>query len=82
MQPPPIAAQGTPPGPVADLLRLNTGVPPTSAADRSRLGLLAERTDSLIKLRASEITPPDEKTASPAARRSAEKAAVDQRIAF
>lgn len=26
---PPIAAPGTPPGPVADLLRLNTGVPPT-----------------------------------------------------
>ena len=26
---PPIAAAGTPAGPVADLLRLNTGVPPT-----------------------------------------------------
>lgn len=26
---PPIAAPGTPPGPIADLLRLNTGVPPT-----------------------------------------------------
>lgn len=38
---PPIAAAGTPPGPVADLLRLNTGVSPTPAAERSRLGLLA-----------------------------------------
>jgi len=37
---PPIAAPGTPPGPVADLLRLNTGVPPTPAANRSRLGVL------------------------------------------
>lgn len=38
---PPIAASGTPAGPIADLLRLNTGVPPTPAASRSRLGLLA-----------------------------------------
>jgi hypothetical protein len=30
-----------PPGPVADILRLNTGVPPTPAARRKRLGLLA-----------------------------------------
>jgi len=37
---PPIAAPGTPTGPVADLLRLNTGVPATSAASRSRLGVL------------------------------------------
>jgi hypothetical protein len=37
---PPIAAAGTPPGPVADLLRLNTGVGPTPAGLRSRLGLL------------------------------------------
>ncbi len=37
---PPIAAPGTPPGPLADLLRLNTGVPPTPAATRSRLGLV------------------------------------------
>src|SRR5581483_1988392 len=37
---PPIAAPGTPAGPVADLLRLNTGVPPTSPASASRLGLL------------------------------------------
>lgn len=37
---PPIAAPGTPPGPVADLLRLNTGVPPTPPANASRLGLL------------------------------------------
>ncbi len=36
----PIAAPGTPAGPVADLLRLNTGVPPTPYAQRSRLGLL------------------------------------------
>ena len=37
---PPIAAPGTPPGPFADLLRLNTGVPPTPIAARSRLGLV------------------------------------------
>jgi Domain of unknown function (DUF4331) len=38
---PPIAAPGTPAGPIADLLRLNTGVAPTPMANRSRLGLLA-----------------------------------------
>jgi hypothetical protein len=38
---PPIAAAGTPPGPIADLLRLNTGVAPTPAASANRLGLLA-----------------------------------------
>ncbi len=38
---PPIAAPGTPAGPIADLLRLNTGVPPTPMASRRRLGLLA-----------------------------------------
>ena len=37
---PPIAATGTPAGPVADLLRLNTGVAPTPPASASRLGLL------------------------------------------
>lgn len=37
---PPIAAPGTPAGPVADLLRLNTGVPPTDPMVASRLGLL------------------------------------------
>ncbi len=37
---PPIAAPGTPAGPVADMLRLNTGVPPTPQASRKRLGLL------------------------------------------
>ncbi len=37
---PPIAAPGTPKGPIADLLRLNTGVAPTPAANRSRLGVL------------------------------------------
>jgi hypothetical protein len=39
---PPIAAVGTPPGPVADLLRLNTGVPPTPLVSTAfnRLGLL------------------------------------------
>ena len=37
---PPIAAAGTPAGPVADLLRLNTGVPPTTAGNRRRLGVL------------------------------------------
>lgn len=38
---PPIAAAGTPAGPVADLLRLNTGVPPTMPASINRLGLVA-----------------------------------------
>jgi Domain of unknown function (DUF4331) len=37
---PPIAAPGTPGGPIADLLRLNTGVAPTPPASASRLGLL------------------------------------------
>ena len=37
---PPIAAAGTPPGPIADLLRLNTGVPATPPAMASRLGLI------------------------------------------
>ena len=37
---PPVAAAGTPTGPVADLLRLNTGIPATPMAQRSRLGLL------------------------------------------
>jgi hypothetical protein len=38
---PPIAAPGTPAGPIADLLRLNTGVAPTPMPNRRRLGLLA-----------------------------------------
>ena len=38
---PPIAAAGTPAGPIADLLRLNTGVAPTPYDKRSRLGLIA-----------------------------------------
>jgi hypothetical protein len=39
---PPIAASGTPSGPIADLLRLNTGIPPTApgSSSVSRLGLL------------------------------------------
>jgi Domain of unknown function (DUF4331) len=37
---PPIAAPGTKAGPVADLLRLNTGVAPTDPDKASRLGLL------------------------------------------
>ena len=37
---PPIAAAGTPTGPIADLLRLNTGVAPTPVASASRLGVL------------------------------------------
>lgn len=37
---PPIAAPGTPTGPVADLLRLNTGVAPTPAVSQNRLGLI------------------------------------------
>lgn len=38
---PPIAAPGTTAGPIADLLRLNTGIPPTPEPSRRRLGLLA-----------------------------------------
>jgi len=38
---PPIAPPGTPPGPIADLLRLNTGVLSTPSGSRSRLGQLA-----------------------------------------
>jgi hypothetical protein len=38
---PPIAAAGTPSGPAADLLRLNTGVAPTPPDSASRLGLIA-----------------------------------------
>lgn len=38
---PPIAAPGTPKGPVADLLRLNTGIPPAPKASRRRLAVLA-----------------------------------------
>jgi hypothetical protein len=37
---PPIAASGTPAGPVADMLRLNMGVAPRPANDIDRLGLL------------------------------------------
>ena len=37
---PPIAASGTTTGPIADLLRLNTGVAPTAPDKASRLGLL------------------------------------------
>jgi hypothetical protein len=37
---PPIAATGTPEGPIADLLRLNTGVPATPYAAANRLGLI------------------------------------------
>jgi hypothetical protein len=37
---PPIAAPGTRAGPLADLLRLNTGVVPTPQGSRRRLGLL------------------------------------------
>jgi Domain of unknown function (DUF4331) len=38
---PPIAASGTPAGPIADLLRINTGIAPTAPSRASRLGLLA-----------------------------------------
>ncbi len=38
---PPIAAPGTPGGPIADILRLNTGVPATPPAQANRLGLIA-----------------------------------------
>ncbi len=37
---PPIAAPGTPAGPIADMMRLNTGVAPTLPGSQSRLGLL------------------------------------------
>ncbi len=36
----PTIPAGTPRGPVADLLRVNTGIPPTPAAQQQRLGLL------------------------------------------
>jgi Domain of unknown function (DUF4331) len=36
----PVAAEGTPPGPIADLLRLNTGIPPTPPDQQQRLGFL------------------------------------------
>jgi uncharacterized protein DUF4331 len=36
----PIVPDGTPAGPVADLLRINTGIPPTPLAQQSRLALL------------------------------------------
>lgn len=38
---PPIAAAGTPPGPIADILRLNTGVSATPPGSANRLGLIA-----------------------------------------
>ncbi len=38
---PPIAPPGTAGGPVADLLRLNTGIGPTAQGSRKRLGFLA-----------------------------------------
>jgi hypothetical protein len=38
---PPIAPTGAAAGPVADLLRLNTTIPPTPMASRKRLGVLA-----------------------------------------
>lgn len=37
---PPIAAAGTPAGPIADMLRLNTGVAPTMPGSQNRMGLL------------------------------------------
>jgi len=37
---PPIAAAGTPSGPIADLMRLNTGVPATPLDEATRLGLI------------------------------------------
>jgi len=37
---PPIAPEGTSGGPVADVLRLNTGIPPTPPDGQSRLGFL------------------------------------------
>src|SRR5205814_6306308 len=36
----PIAAPGTPAGPIADVMRLNTGVPATPLSSASRLGLI------------------------------------------
>ncbi len=37
---PPIAANGTPMGPIADVIRINTGVPATAPGAASRLGVL------------------------------------------
>jgi len=42
----PIAPEGTPTGPIADLLRLNTGVPPTPPDQQSRLGFLTVLDDN------------------------------------
>jgi hypothetical protein len=36
----PIVPPGTPAGPIADLLRINTGIPPTPVANQKRLALL------------------------------------------
>ncbi len=38
---PPVAPSGTPAGPIADMLRLNTGIAPTPVPSARRLGLLA-----------------------------------------
>ncbi len=38
---PPIAPAGTPAGPIADLLRLNTSIPAATATNRKRLGFIA-----------------------------------------
>ena len=53
---PPIAAAGTPLGPVADMLRLNTGVAPTPYASASRLGLLGGTTPGTPTAAASSTT--------------------------
>jgi hypothetical protein len=37
---PPVAAEGSETGPIADVLRLNTGIPPTPPDNQSRLGFL------------------------------------------
>lgn len=37
---PPLAAEGTTAGPIADLLRLNTGIPPTPPDEQNRLGFI------------------------------------------
>ena len=55
----PTIPAGTPPGPVADLLRINTGIPPTPAAQQQRLGLL-----TLLDGNTPTTTPPASPTAA------------------
>ncbi|MEZ5283206.1 MAG: DUF4331 domain-containing protein [Vicinamibacterales bacterium] len=58
----PTIPAGTPRGPIADLLRVNTGIPPTPAANQQRLGLLTlldrKRPEQRRRRRLPERPPP------------------------